>query len=117
MKRVMLVSAAFIAFSGIANAEMHKLTGAEIVKLLAGRTLYGPPELPPSQQMYDPSGATVYQSEEKQLQGRWKVVGDKYCSSWDEKTEPKCSDVFIEPPAVGFVSSDGEKHLWYLTKP
>jgi hypothetical protein len=118
MKQVMLSAALLISVTGIAHAEARKLTGAEIAKLLAGRTLYDAADKAqaPSAQIFDASGATVYQSGDKQQQGRWKIVGDKYCSSWDENAAPKCSDIFIDGTVVEFVGAGGEKHDWYLAK-
>ena len=100
----------------VASAEARKLTGAEITKLLAGSTLIGPTDKEPAAQTFQADGMTAYQSGAIQKQGRWKVVGDKYCSAWDEKSEPKCADVFVDPPSVIFVGSDGTKSLWRIKR-
>ena len=99
-----------------ASADARKLTGSEIAKLLVGTTLVAPTDKEPAAQTFEAGGLTVYQSGDTQKQGRWKVVGDKYCSAWDEKSEPKCADVFVDPPSVVFVGSDGTKNLWLIKR-
>jgi hypothetical protein len=100
-----------------ASAESRKLKGPEITQLLTGKTIFSPDEKDPTIQTFQSGGLTAYLSRDKQQQGRWQVVGDKYCSAWDESSQPKCSDVYVEPPAIAFVGEDGEKHVWFLEKP
>ena len=95
-----------------ASAQAKKLIGSEIAKLLVGTTLVAPTDKEPAAQTFQADGKTAYQSGDTQKLGRWKVVGDKYCSAWDDRSEPKCADVFVDPPNVVFVGADGTKNLW-----
>jgi hypothetical protein len=99
-----------------ASAQAKKLTGSEIAKLLVGATLVAPTDKEPAAQTFQADGKTAYQFGDTQKLGRWKVVGDKYCSAWDEKSEPKCADVFVESTSVAFVGPDGTKSIWLIKR-
>jgi len=106
--------AGVVFLTASAGAEARKLRGAEITKLLTGHTLVGPTDEPTAAQTFQADGMLAYESSDGKKLGRWKVVGDKYCFAWDEKSEPKCAEVIADPPVVGFIEADGTKGLWLI---
>jgi hypothetical protein len=65
--------------------DLVPLTGTEIVTLLVGNSIEGTWGPSHFRSYFAPDGTTLYQSEGKQAEaGRWKVVGDQYCSIADE---------------------------------
>ena len=117
MRLAFLISTAlvFVVFLTVsAGAEAKKLKGAEIGKLLEGHTLVGPADEPTAVQTFQTDGMLAYESSDGKKLGRWKVVGDKFCFAWDEKSEPKCDDVIANPPVVGFIEAGGATSMWLL---
>jgi hypothetical protein len=106
----------WVFLTASANAEAKKLKGAEIIKLLTGHTLVGPTDNPTAAQTVQAGGMLADESGDGQKLARWRVVGDKYGSAWDEKSVPKCADVIAEPPVLGFIGSDGIKNLWLIKR-
>jgi hypothetical protein len=71
--------------AGAHAQDLTPLTGAEIVTLLAGNSIEGTWGPSHFRSYFATDGTTLYQPQGQQPeQGRWKVVGDQYCSIADE---------------------------------
>src|SRR5207244_2747449 len=92
MKQLLYILSALLGaiyFTVDAAADPKKLNGMEITKLLKGHVLVGPLENATTILSFRADGALDFESTDGKKLGLWKVVGDKYCVAWDEKSEPK----------------------------
>ncbi len=103
------------------QAAERTLAGAEIEALLKGSTVDGEATKGRSLQYFDPTGSTTYQGPgEAPSAGRWRVQGDKYCSSWPPSDGWSCyaveADPDATPPTITFVGDSGKKYPGILVK-
>ncbi len=90
------------------------INGAEIVEVLAGKTVTGSRNGRGWTQTFGKDGGTVFVlNGDQPSPGRWKVSGDQYCSLWPPSPKWDCygmtADLAASPVPVTWVYPDGTK--------
>jgi hypothetical protein len=114
LKRLTLIAS--LLFVGNANAAEALLKHDEIMKLLSDRIVYGENNGLPTDQIFQKSGVTYYNSGGSQSQGTWFVQGDQYCSTWPPNPTVACFDIARDGDKVTFIAKSGKRYETRLTK-
>jgi len=84
-----------------ALAAERALSAAETQKLLAGNTVLGTGESGATRQYFDPNGDTLFiAADGAPSDGRWRMEGDQYCSTWPPAQHWSCYAVQGDPDAT-----------------
>lgn len=107
-----------IAALGFAQSQPQSLPlkGPMIAHVLAGHVLVSLPSAEPTAEMLRADGSALFQSKDKRQVGRWKVLGDKYCSMWPPAQDWTCSDVSFDGKIVHFAGAGGTTNDLLIAK-
>lgn len=111
----LVIAIAAFGRSAGAIAEERALTGPEIRALIEGNTVIGESVSGSYTQYFDPTGLTTYADEGAEpTEGRWRVEGDQYCSTWPPGEAWICYDVTADlaasPPTITWIGESGTQY-------
>lgn len=109
----------FILSSVVAVAEEQKLTGPEIMIVLADKTYQ---QIRPTtkhriEQTFQSGGNTHFVVDGQLSQGLWRVEADQYCSSWPPSTDWDCYDILRLGEEIVFLSARGARYVFVKPLP
>ena len=99
--------------AGPVAAEAVKLDGAAISKALVGVKLVFDDG---TSQSFAGDGGTTFDGGNGPSNGRWRVTGNQYCSTWPPSDSWACYDVTVDGEAISFVSGDGSASVGRVKK-
>lgn len=112
---IWFLALSMLVFPVAALASEASLRGEEIRETLNGNTVVGVKDGQKWRQTFNSNGNTVYHAGSAQPSaGRWRVDGDRYCSTWPPQSRWTCYDMTgslnTTPKTVTFIGGGGD--LW-----
>jgi hypothetical protein len=85
----------------VAAQSWEQIVGDDILAVLSGAEV----RYIGARQTFDADGATFYE-DGRPSYGRWRVLGDQYCSQWPPSDLWSCYDVTVNGTGIRFIASD-----------
>ncbi|MBE7186104.1 MAG: hypothetical protein INR68_17035 [Methylobacterium mesophilicum] len=113
--RYLISVATLLLLAGNCLAQSPALSGNQIRKLFAGRTIIGTESGERYSETLLPDGALLGRSKsEGEYDGEWSVDGDELCFSYEDEEED-CSRVAVQGAKIIFIG-DGEADTYATLK-